>query len=317
MKRREFLTGAAAAAVGAATAPFVFARRGAAEGAQTREQKLARMAVMSLTFGNVLKLPGAPDNPNRTLEVMDIGEMYADRFGIHNVEMQHSYLLSTEDSWLKDFRARLAKTKSQVSNINLELGGTMTMSADTLVGRLQAIDLTKRWVDHCVTLGCPRMMLNQGQLTEQNKAIAIAALKTMGDYGKGRGVKLSLEPRGGGGGGRRGGEPAAAPAGPPPPPPYVLLTEVIKASGTYANVDLANYGSQEAQHAGMRMMMPFTVGNTHMRLNPAQYDLPAALKILRDELKYTGIYLIEQGIPAGPDPYQNILDVREVVLANM
>ena len=316
MKRREFLVSAAAAAASAAAAPFVFARRGVAQGALTREQKLARIALKSLTFSGVLKLPGAADSPSRTLDVMDIGQMYADRFGIHNVEMQHAYLLSTEDSWLKEFRARLARTKSQVSNINLELGGTMTMSADTLVGRLQAVDLTKRWVDHCVTLGCPRMMLNQGQLTDQNKAIAIATLKAMGDYGKSKGVKLSLEPRGGGGG-RRGGEPAAAPAGPPPPPPYVLLTELIKASGTYANVDLANYGSQEAQHAGMRMMMPFTVGNTHMRLNPAQYDLPAALKILRDEFKYSGIYLIEQGVPAGPDPYQNILDVREVVLANM
>jgi hypothetical protein len=274
------------------------------------------MAVMSLTFANVLKLPGAADNPNRTLDVMDIGQMYADRFGIHNVEMQHAYFLSTEDAWLKEFRARLAKTKSQVSNINLELGATMTMSTESQVGRWQAIDLTKRWIDHCVTLGCPRMMLNQGMLTRQNKGIAVAALKVMGDYGKSKGVKVSLEPRGGGGG-RRGGEPSAAPAGPPPEPPYVLLTEVIKESGTYANVDLANYGSQEAQHAGMRMMLPYTVGNTHMRLNPAQYDLPVALKIMRDEFKYAGIYLIEQGIPAGPDPYENILAVREVVLANM
>ena len=97
----------------------------------------------------------------------------------------------------------------------------------------------------------------------------------------------------------------------------MILTEVIKASGTYANVDVANYGSQEAQHAGMRMMMPFTVGNTHLRLNPAQYDLPAAIRILRDEFKYTGIYLIEQGVPAGPDPYASILAVREVVLEHM
>jgi hypothetical protein len=312
MKRREFLVGTAVAAA----APFVFARR---PGAQRRDDpaKLARLAIMSLTFGSILKLPGAPASPARTLDLMDIGQMYADRFGVHNVELQHSYLPSTEEAWLKDFRARLATTKSQVSNINLEFG-VMSMSADSAVSRLQAIDLTKAWINHAVTVGCPRVMINQGMLTEQNKAIAIATLRTIGEYGKSKGVKVSLEPRGGGGGGRRGADqPAAPPAGPPPPPPYILLTEVIKESGTYANVDLANFADQAEQHAGMRAMFPYTVGNTHMRLVPARYDLPAALKIMREEIKYQGIYLVEQGIPAGPDPYVNIQEVRDVVLEYM
>ena len=310
MKRREFLMGAAAAAA----APFVFARRSGAQKSND-QAKLARMAIMSLTFGSILKNANQPDSPARTLDVMDLGEMYADRWGVHNVELQHSYLPSTEEAWLKDFRARLAKTKSQVSNINLEFGPP-TMSADSPVNRLQAIDLTKQWINHAVTLGCPRVMINQGMLTQENKQIAIATLKTMGDYGKSKGVMVSLEPRGGGGG-RRGGEPAAPPPGPPPPPPYILLTEVIKASGTYANVDLANFADQAEQHAGMRAMFPYTVGNTHMRLNPAKYDLPTALKMMREEFKYKGIYLIEQGIPPGPDPYSSIQAVYEVVLANM
>lgn len=314
MERRDFLLGAAAAAA----APFVFVRRGGAQKSND-QAKLARLAIMSLTFGPILKNANQPDSPARTLDVMDLGEMYADRFGVHNVELQHSYLPSTEESWLKDFRARLAKIKSQVSNINCEFGA-MNMSADSAVNRLQAIDLTKQWINHAVTLGCPRIMLNQGALTEANKAIAVATLKTMGEYGKSKGVMVSLEPRGGGppGGGRRGADPAPAPPpGPPPPPSYILLTELIKESGTYANVDLANFGDQEEQHAGMRAMFPYTVGNTHMRLIPARYDLPTALKMMREEFKYKGLYLIEQGIPPGPDPYSSIQAVYEVVLANM
>ena len=197
----------------------------------------------------------------------------------------------------------------------------MTISAESAVGRLQAIDLTKRWIDHAATLGCPRIMLNQGQLTEANKAVAIATLRTMGEYGKSKGVMVSNEPRGGGGGGRRGAgaaaEAPAPPPGPPPPPAYILLTEVIKASGTYANVDVANYGDQDVQQAGIRAMMPYTVGNTHFRLNPARYDLAAAVRIVRDEFKYRGIYLIEQGVPAGPDPYANIQEIRDFMLANL
>jgi hypothetical protein len=213
------------------------------------------------------------------------------------------------------------------------------MSADSASMRLQAIDLTREWINHAVTLGCPRVMVNQGALTQENKAIAIAALKTMGEYGKSKGVMVSTEPRGGGGGGRPGGAgrggpgggpggaaaapnpapppPPPAPAGPPPPPSYILLTEVIKASGTYANVDIANFGNQETQQAGIRAMMPFTVGNTHTRLNPAQYDLPAALKIIREEFKYKGIYQVEAQVPAGPDPYANLQATYDVVVANI
>jgi hypothetical protein len=82
-------------------------------------------------------------------------------------------------------------------------------------------------------------------------------------------------------------------------------------------VDVANFGDQPVQHAGIRAMMPHTVGSTHVRLNPARYDLVAAVRIIRDEFKYTGIYSIEAGIPAGPDPYANIQEIRDVMLANI
>jgi hypothetical protein len=318
MKRREFLTMAATATA----APFVFSRGGGSQG--STQAKLDRLAIMSLSFGSILENANQPDSPARTLDILDLGQMYADRFGVHNVELQHAYLPSTDDRWLKDYRARLEKSRSRVSNINCEFGATMTMSAESAVGRLQAIDLTKRWVDHAVILGCPRLMLNQGQLTDANKSVAVAAFKTMLEYGKSMGVMLSLEPRGAGGGGRRGGgagqDAAAAPpapAGPPPPPPYILLTEVIKEAGGYANVDVANYGDQDVQQAGIRAMMPYTVGNTHFRLNPARYDLAAAVRIVRDEFKYQGIYLIEAGVPAGPDPYANIQEIRDFMLGQI
>src|SRR6516165_3567781 len=103
MRRREFLVGMAAAA-GLA--------RGRQSRAQTRDQaKLARVAIMSLSFGSILKVPGQSDSAARTLDVMDLGEMYADKYSVHNVEMQHAHFLSTDAAWLKDFRSRLAKTR--------------------------------------------------------------------------------------------------------------------------------------------------------------------------------------------------------------
>jgi hypothetical protein len=179
--------------------------------------------------------------------------------------------------------------------------------------RAQAIDLTKQWIDHAVDLGSPRVMVNQGSPTEENKAVAIAALTIMGAYGRSKNVMVAMEPRGSGAA-RGGGGVAADPAAPVAPPPYVLLTEIIKASGTYANVDLGNLGDEATQHAGMRAMFPLTDGNCHVKLNPARYDLPAALALTK-ELGYKGLYSIE-GSTAG-DPYDNVQKIYDVLIANL
>ncbi len=314
MKRREFLVGAAAAA------GLVSSRKGWAQARD--EAKLRRVAIMSLCFNSILKSPSQPDAPARTLDVMDLGQMLADRYGVHNVEMQHAHFPSTEAAYLKDFRERLAKTQSQVTNINLEFG-PQNISAADLALRQQAIDRTKEWIDHAVALGCPRIMINQGQPTQENKEIAIATLKAMGDYGKSKNIKVAMENRGGGGGRQS----AAAPVNPAPPAPpanpapaapaaWVLLVEIIKGSGTWANCDIGNFPDQETQHAGIRGMFPLTDGNCHVKLNPARYDLPAALAVVK-QLGYTGLYSIEAGGGAGTDPHQAVQNIYDVLLPNM
>jgi Xylose isomerase-like TIM barrel len=304
MNRRQFLIGSAVAAAAV--------RRG---WAQTPDPaKLARMAIMTYSFDRIFRMPGRPEEPVRTLALFDIPEMFADRYHVHNVEVQHDHFASTESSYFKEFRARLAKVKSQVSNINLEFDA-MNISAPDPVLRAQAVDLTKQWIDHAVDLGSPRVMVNQGRPTPENKDVAIATLKIMGDYGKSRKVMVSMEPRGGGGRGRAGAAAAPpAPSEPPPPPAYLLLTEIIKGSGTYANVDVGNFGDQETQHAGMRAMFPLTVGNTHVKLNPTRYDLPMALALTK-ELGYKGLYSIE-AVGAG-DPYENVQKIYDVLVANI
>ena len=93
-----------------------------------------------------------------------------------------------------------------------------------------AIDLTKAWVDHAVLMGAQRVMINQGAQggadsvmpTHENKVYSIPALKAMADYGKSKGIIVSVETRGGGGGGRgRGAAPGTAAAGNAPGAPLV------------------------------------------------------------------------------------------------
>jgi hypothetical protein len=312
--------------------------------------KLERIAIMTLDFSNLLKLP---NNANGTLEVFDLAQMYADTYGVHNVEFQHSHILSTEPAFLKELRARLEKTQSRITNINLEFGAMSCSQQDPAL-RVQAIDLTKRWVDHAVLLGSPRVMINQGQLSHENKHYAIDALRMMGEYGRSKGVRVGVETRGNGpaGGGGRGAAAAApaaatpaaaapvatppvaagAPAQPPagqaaaaggrgggrgtipagPPsltvvPAWVLLSEVIKDSGTYANVDMGNVGAQTEGElfAALRTLLPMTTGNTHTRVNQF-WDLASVVKFMTQSLGYTGLFSIETN---GHDAVRNIYNI--------
>jgi len=234
---------------------------------------------------------------------------------VHNIEMQHAHFPSTEPSYLKEVRERFAKTKSQVTNINLEFGPQNISAADPAL-RQQAVDRTKEWIDHASALGCPRIMVNQGQPTHENKELAIAALKAMGDYGKTRNVMVAMENRGGGN--ARGATPPAGstPPAPPAPPAYVLLVDIIKGSGTRANCDLGNFPDQETQHAGIRAMLPLSDGNCHVKLNPARYDLAAALK-LTVELGYQGLYSIEAPGGGQGDPHEAVQRIYDVLVANI
>src|SRR5581483_5595895 len=92
--------------------------------------KLARIAIMSLDFSNQLKLP---TNTNGTIDVGDLGEMYADTYGVHNVELQHTHIVSTEPGFLKDLRARYDKTQSHITNINLEFGALTCSTEDPIL----------------------------------------------------------------------------------------------------------------------------------------------------------------------------------------
>ena len=158
MRRREFLA-SAAAAMTAAGSPTLWAQTQTP--AKAKQSTLDRIAIMTLNFQRILKVPDVQDSPERTLDLFDIGEMIADKYGVHKVEFQHYHIASTEPSYLKELRSRLEKAKSRATQINLEFSG-LNMSAPRLRDRLMAIDLTKAWVDHAVLMGAQRVMVNQG-----------------------------------------------------------------------------------------------------------------------------------------------------------
>jgi hypothetical protein len=317
MERREFLVTAAA---GAAAVWGLSPRARARARQRPDAAKLERIAIMTLNFDSMLKVPDREPGPDRTLELEQIGEMLADTYGVHKIEFQHYHLPSLEPSYLKDLRSRLAKSKSEATQINLEFGD-LNMSAPTQRNRLLAIDLTKMFVDHAVDLGAKRVMINQGQPTHVNKTVGIPVLKTMADYGKSRNIIVSVETRGGGGGGRRGrGAVANTPAPAPPPGTpttsrerWELLAEIIKAAGAYSNVDVGGAGApnQQELHDCIRAMMPFTAGSMHTRVNQ-NWDLATCIRFMERELGWKGLYTIETG-----QGHKGTKEIYDVVVATL
>jgi hypothetical protein len=321
MRRREFLIASAAAVGLAGTRPT-----SAQSARQAKQSTLDRIAIMTLNFQRLLKLPDLPEGPERTLELFDVPAMLADRYGVHKIEFQHYHIPSTEPPYLKDLRARIEKSKSRMTQINLEFGN-LNMSAPELRNRLMAIDLTKMWVDHALMLGAQRVMINQGQPTHENKSYGIPTLKAMADYGRSKGIIVSVETRGGGGGGRQttpGGAstpPASPPATPAPPAPpaltgparWMLLAEIVKGAGAYSNVDVGGAGAanQAELHACLTTMFPMTAGSMHTRVN-MNWDLATAIRFLEGELGYKGLYTIEAS-----NSHEGTKEIYDVVTATL
>jgi hypothetical protein len=293
MRRREFLAGATGLGV---VAPLSRVKAQATPPAANA--KLGRIAMMTLNFTTLLKTPGQPPNPDRTLDLFDLPEMYADTYGVHNIELQHYHMASTEPSYFRTLRDRIDRAKSRATQLVVEFGALNISAADhNFLPRLQAVDLTKVWIDRCAVLGCPRIMVNQGQPSAENKHYAIETLKMMVDYGASKGVKVTMETRGNGGAARG---TSAGPAGvsgavapPPGEPAWVLLNEIAKSAGGYINIDLGGVGAanQEDLHTALRALLPATSGSMHVKQS-SNWDLATALKFI-ESLGYTGLYSIE------------------------
>ena len=250
---------------------------------------------MTLSFDHVLKSARYPDDPRRTLDILDVPQMIAGRYGVHHVELQHYHFASIESSYLREIRDRLRKAKSHMNQICLEFGALNISSPDPVL-RIETVDLAKQWIDHAVAIGCPRVMLNPGTLAPEVRQAAIANLKEIAAYGKKRKVFVTIENRG---------------HGPTPPKPsWEVVVEVVKAAGIHANPDTGNFQDEASRTAGLHAMYPLSCGSSHVHYDPTRFNEAHAIGISK-EVGYKGLYSIEATNANGPDPYvavQTIID---------
>jgi hypothetical protein len=136
----------------------------------------------------------------------------------------------------------------------------------------------------------------------------------MADYGRSKGIIVSVETRATSNGVRG----AAPPATPPPPAPpspevWALLAEIIKGAGAYSNVDVggANAANQDELHRCLRLFYPLNAGTMHTRVNP-RWDLATAIRFMEHDLKYRGLYTIEAA-----NGHEGTRQIYDVVVATV
>lgn len=293
MKRRDFLFCSAVAATAV--------RRGRAQSG-SKAAKLARCGAMSGCFGRLMTEVrdwSQPASPGE-LDIMDFPEMLADKFGMHNVEVQQIHFLSMEPAYYKKFSGRLRQAHSRMSDMPLELdvelkgysGKVSVCSADPQI-RAHAVEQTKKWIDIAAMIGCPSVMPNQGIFPDPPTP-AIAALRELGDYGRKKNVAVVLEPRG--------------------RSTVDVLVDVIKQAGINANPDIGNFRSEEEAERGLRMLYPLAKTVSHVKHSPNRpLDFAKAIQISK-EMDYQGVFSLETG---GPDPYAAAQTVLDMVLENL
>jgi hypothetical protein len=330
IKRREFLIGSAVAvAAGAARA----------WGQSADRAKMDRVAVMSYSFNLIMKSAARPDDPQRTLDILDFPDEMAQRYGIHNLEIQQAHFRSTEPDYLGEFKSRLTKAQSRVSQLVLELGAHNISTTDPAV-RSETIDLTNQWIDRAVFLGAARVMINQGTLAPDVRTTAAETLKTIKAYADTKQVMVTVENRDDppgyvsstvrNGGGRNGegaaagapnsavgGAPNSAAAAPPERPrQHTWEDEVnlIKAAGVWANPDVASFPDNAAREAGLRVMYAMAT-SSHFKYMPNLFDSARAIQISK-EVGYKGLYSIEAE-PLTPQPYPFVQTILDVLLRNL
>jgi hypothetical protein len=338
MNRRKFLAGTAAgaaamAALGGAafgqgralTAPpqgrgrLGGGGRGPGSPANVPAAKLARVSIMTLDFGSMLKLPWTQNpNENQTLDLFDLPQLYQDAYGVSHIEFQHGHLVNggqtpPDAAFFREMRAKLDAAKVTATQVNIEIGTIPNLAGEA---RDKWMTLGRQWVDAAPIIGVKRLMLNQTGLNEENKANCISVWKEIQDYAKPKGIRISAETRGTGGG-RRGGQAGDQPPAPPPDPraaarsAYTLLAQVIEAAGAYSNVDIGNVGAPDQQtlHDAIKALYPTSSGNMHIK-SSANWDIGAAVRFA-ESLGYRGHYSIEvNGHPA-------VRQVYDLILANV
>jgi len=288
MKRRNFLIKTATSSAILIAAPSIIINASV-------KNKMDRIGLTTVVFRNRFKTT-VPKNMELKdeLTLITTPEYFADRFGIHNVEVWTKHFESTDPAYLNDFKKRLKKSKCKLIDIQAE--GKHDVSDTDEENRQKGIIEMKAWIDVCQTLESEFVRIRSMKKSFEK---GLDSIRILNEYAKHRGVKVLIENH------------------------FDLFSDYDNHIGIFKKVndsnvgllaDFGNYNDKIDRYKSLSKIAPFTrlisakTQDFNEEMKHTSYDFAKCVKIF-EEAGYQGIYSCEQWGKPNPDyDYEKITD---------
>ncbi len=314
MIRREFLTRLAEGTIltGALSSADILKAATGGPAPQAGADKLSRIAVstwslhnyFASTRENEFKLPG------KMLDLLDVPQMIAEKYKVHNIEICVPHFASSEAGYLQDLKKRLAASHTRVVNMPVDIeeiwnkGG---LSDPDKSVRTAAVNASKKWIDVAATIGSSAVRCDPGKLDPKNLVPTVESYKALADYGKSKGVHVIIENHGG--------------VGSEHPEELVALFKGVGGDFIGALPDFANFPDETIREKGLGLLFPYARIVCHAKGlefdakgNETKYNFPKCIEISK-KIGFKGVYSIE--FEGEGDPYQGIQKVLDELLRTL
>ncbi len=303
MRRREFLT-----RVGAGAATVVMANAGVEDGAAqgAAGDKRSRIAVSTWSLHNYFESTRESEFklPGRMISLLEFPEMIADRYKVHNIEACVPHFASAEPGYLKEFKARLAKARTQLVNMPVDIDEISTeggLSDPDERIRGNAVKGSKKWIDVAAVVGSKAVRCDPGKFDPKKPGPTVTSYRQLSEYGRSKGVHVIIENHGG--------------VGSEHPEDLVQLFTAVGGAHVGALPDFFNFANETVRMKGLEMLFPYARVVCHakgMEFDAAgqekQYNFGKCMEIAK-KAGFKGIYSIEYEGPGDPyDGCQKVLN---------
>ncbi|MGH9430666.1 MAG: sugar phosphate isomerase/epimerase family protein [Terriglobia bacterium] len=306
MERREFLVRlgeAAAAGLAGGVDLAAVTRRRRVQHRHAPEQR-GRIGISSWSFQRFFPVAGTKGTipASQQLALLDFPGMIAERYKVHNLELVTTHFASTEPAYINELRNQLARGRSRVVNIPVDINELWTeggLSDPSPAVRNAAITGVKRWIDFAHTLRARSVRADPGKFDPQNPAPALESYRQLVAYGRSRGIYVLIENHAG--------------IGYSYPEELVKLIKSMDSPYLRALPNFGSFLNETTRMRGLRLLFPLALSVCHA--NGLAFDAQGQettfgfgeCVAIGRQLRYKGIYSVDFEGPG--DPYTGVENV--------
>ena len=300
----------AAAAVSGGAGRWLFAKE--SQSGANGSPKLQRVCISTWSFHNYFSTTREKEFqlPGEMLKLVDFPEMVADRYHVHTMEFVAPHFESTSANYLNELKGRLAKARSRVVNIPVDIaefraGGGLSDSDEAV--RNRAIQGAMKWIDVGRELGCQSVRCDPGKMHPSNLSPTADSYRKIGIYAHMKGLKVIIENH--------------DEVGSTHPEVLVTLFKMVGGHRVGALPDFGNFPDEATRERGLSLLFPWAFDVCHAKGyefdasgKETKFDFAECMDISK-KAKFHGVYSIEFEGPNSYDPYQGVQKVvNELVM---